>query len=150
MILSSEGQLGQSVELLREAISVDPTRARPRWNLGMMLVRTKQVKEGVSQLEIALRLPLKFGEQESKRVASYVQVGAILMKHGQLGPAREHFEQAIELAPDFVPAHMKLGLILLRQGDRGAAAQQFEHVLRIDPTHAPARKQLQNSARHDA
>jgi predicted TPR repeat methyltransferase len=47
--------------------------------------------------------------------------------------ARDLFEQVIEIAPAWPPAHFALGKACLAQGDAAAARAALEHVLVLDP-----------------
>jgi TolB-like protein/Flp pilus assembly protein TadD len=68
---------------------------------------------------------------------------AIQVNHGTLPPdegyelAREATNKALELEPDFAPAHAALGLIASKyDGDLEAAARYYEKALALEPTNA--------------
>jgi len=49
--------------------------------------------------------------------------------------AREAVERALEIDPDFAPAHSRMGVIAMSyDGDLAAAARHFERALELDPT----------------
>lgn len=56
-----------------------------------------------------------------------------------LEAAARAFERAIELRPEYAPAHMRLGRVLVARGQREEAAEQLEHALELAPDLQPAR-----------
>jgi Flp pilus assembly protein TadD len=60
-------------------------------------------------------------------------LGAALMRSGNLTEAVEQFKIALEIKPDYVDAHYNLGYALSRQGNLDAGIHQFGKTLRLDP-----------------
>lgn len=56
-----------------------------------------------------------------------------------LEAATEAFERALELRPDYAPAHMRLGRVLIDRGLPDEAAARFERALELAPDLGPAR-----------
>ncbi|HWE45615.1 MAG TPA: sulfotransferase [Caulobacteraceae bacterium] len=57
---------------------------------------------------------------------------------GELGQARNAYEQALALKPDYVEPLAHLAGLALRRGDANSARVHAEQALRIDPDFAPA------------
>ncbi len=68
----------------------------------------------------------------------YNNLGAALMRTGQLAEAIQQFNSALAIQPDFVDARYNLGSALVRQGNLEAGVDQFGEVLRLDPKHLKA------------
>jgi protein O-mannosyl-transferase len=66
---------------------------------------------------------------------AYINMGELLTEHGDYLWAVDHFQQAIQLKPDFPPAHLSLGSAFLRLKRGGEAAGEFQIALRM--TQAP-------------
>jgi len=57
--------------------------------------------------------------------ASPLSLGQVLFKLGDLAGADRFFRRALELDPDYAPAHLHLGLVHLLEQDPAAAYQRF-------------------------
>ena len=65
-------------------------------------------------------------------------LGAALMRSGNLAQAVEQFKIALKIKPDYVDAHYNLGYALSRQGNLDAGIHQFGETLRLDPDNLKA------------
>ena len=65
---------------------------------------------------------------------------------GKLDDAIKHYKKAIELAPNFYPAHNDLGTAYLQKGDLPSAQTEFEAVVKANPSDASAYFNLANAA----
>src|SRR5438445_3074273 len=59
-----------------------------------------------------------------------VNLANLLLRANRHGEAREHYEQALRLDPDYAPAHQGLGAVLADIGDRGRAQHHFRRGFR--------------------
>lgn len=67
-------------------------------------------------------------------------LGDVLSVAGtDLEAATEAFERALELRPDYAPAHMRLGRVLIARGQGERAAVHFERAVELAPELTPAR-----------
>ncbi len=69
-------------------------------------------------------------------------LGAYLARQGQDDAALYHFNRAVAIRPDYVPAWFKRGLLYARQGLYVEAADSFQQILKESPRHGDARRQL--------
>lgn len=65
-----------------------------------------------------------------------------LLKKNKYVEARQHYEKAIHLKPDYQQAHFNLGLLFLTQTQIDAAIRQFKNVLALNPNSIEAHWQL--------
>jgi len=64
------------------------------------------------------------------------QLGRELQEAGRLREAKAHFEKALSVSQDILPAHIFLGVLLADQKDLAGARSHFEAALRMDPNNA--------------
>jgi tetratricopeptide (TPR) repeat protein len=74
----------------------------------------------------------------------YNNRGAELMREGQLDAARAHFDKALALTPEFVPALNNLGVLAMREGDYAHAGRAYAAALKKDARHAPTLSNMVN------
>ncbi len=73
-----------------------------------------------------------------------VELGLDYHEQGELDKAIAEFQQAIQIAPDFVEAHYNLGLAYSDQGEFDAAIAAYEEAIRLAPDLAEAHNGLGN------
>ena len=67
-----------------------------------------------------------------------VNLGAVLMKLGELEPAEALFRQVLARRPDFADARNNLGVLLLRRDDVAAALEELRAAVALGPRRANA------------
>jgi tetratricopeptide (TPR) repeat protein len=72
-------------------------------------------------------------------------LGMALARTGRWQEASRHFEEALQIKPNYAEGHNNLGDTLIRQGNVQEAIVQFELALRIDPDNAGAHNNLGNA-----
>jgi tetratricopeptide (TPR) repeat protein len=72
----------------------------------------------------------------AERPESHVNLGIVNVKRGDLGAARRDYEQALALAPWFVPAYVNLADLMLIQGRDDEGATALRQALGVDPQNA--------------
>ncbi len=115
--------------------------------LGFVLAQLGDVAGAIEQLQEALRLkaaqapdtasPDAAREQLVRARLHYV-VGGLLVNQRSDEPALEHFEAALELAPELEDARVKLGNVAARAGRLDDAVAAYSEVLERNPRSAPA------------
>jgi tetratricopeptide (TPR) repeat protein len=149
VLYSQRGERQQALELLREAVALQPGRTDIRRNLGKALLAADRVDEGLTELAAALRrnpddveamealgetyLRLgRFAEAEAvarqsaarapANALGHYHLGQALLRTGRLAEAEAPLRRAAELAPDHFNAAYALGSLLERLGRPGEAA----------------------------
>ena len=69
----------------------------------------------------------------SERV--HLDLGVILMERGRLDEAQRHFEQALEINPDYVQVHINLSRVLAKQENYSGALTVLQEGVRRDPSY---------------
>jgi len=120
--LLQAGSTDQAIILLRHAIERDPRNADAHLLLGTALALVPEEAESIQELRQAVALRPDGG--------AYYTLGTALARFDDLKAAREAFEKALVLEPDFADAHVGLGLILAQQQDLDSAKDHFERALK--------------------
>jgi hypothetical protein len=72
------------------------------------------------------------------RVLVHNNLGELYLDRGQFSLAREEFQAALRLKPDYPFAHNNLGVLLIRQGRPVEARPWLETAIRLDPSYSEA------------
>ena len=98
-----QGKTDEAIEKCKKAIELDPDFGNPYNDIGAYLIEKGQHEEAVEWLEKALA---------SKRYASYhypyYNLGRVYLARDLLNRARECFQHALEIAPDYALAREAL------------------------------------------
>ncbi len=124
--------------VLREAIRMDPKRAKAYFELGYAQQAQGKLKDAAASYRQALEL------QPDLALAHY-NLALCLAKHQQLAEAEKEFRAAIHYRPEYADALMGLALLLGRQGGYAAAQQYLEeaaHAAPDDPRPMELKKEL--------
>jgi tetratricopeptide (TPR) repeat protein len=76
-------------------------------------------------------------------------LGAVLLKKGQLEEAAVHFRKALEINADDVTGHANLGNVLLQHGQVDEAIAQYRKALEIKPSDAEIHYDLGGAFLHN-
>jgi len=69
-------------------------------------------------------------------------LGNALDQEGSFDEAMVHYQEAVQIKPDYADAHFNLGTALRRKGELDEAIAQYKEALRINPDHAAAHLNL--------
>jgi Tfp pilus assembly protein PilF len=72
----------------------------------------------------------------------HLNLGNVLVEHGDVEKGMAHFRTALEVNPDYIDAHHNLGLALAGRKRYSEAVTHFTEILRIRPDHAIAHNSL--------
>jgi tetratricopeptide (TPR) repeat protein len=97
--------------------------------LGTLILRRAQSVEGRTVSVTTLAAP--------KAASAAYEKGRKALAQGKLEPAREQFEKAVRLYPQYAPAWSQLGQIHLKQKRLQDAARSFENAIQADPKYVP-------------
>ena len=164
---SDAGQNDRAIELLKEAVAIQPEHAAAHANLGAIYGRIGQFDTGIQYLRRALEIepdnPLastnlglayrgqgRYAEaigqlkkalelrEGRAKFQTYLNVGDTYYDMGEHEKAVPYFQKAVQLNPNHANAHLLLGLSY-RALKRGEEARvQFEETLELEPDHPQA------------
>ena len=78
----------------------------------------------------------------SGNYVAHNNLGAVFFQQKRMDEAIMHFQQSLEIKPDYAEAHYNLGTVLLQQGRIDEAIAHFQKAVEIKPDHASAHKNL--------
>lgn len=123
--LRSQGQVEQSIEPFQRAVALSPGYRLARLNLGITLFNLDRGVEALACFDALLA-------HDSCDAEAMMYAGLSQQLLGRFEEARQHFRQAIELAPDFSSAHFYLGVLLNERTDTQGALAALERALQLD------------------
>jgi tetratricopeptide (TPR) repeat protein len=103
---SFQGRLEEAIAECKEAIAVDPDFGNPYNDIGSYLIKLERPDEAILWLEAAIK-----AARYDPRHYPHCNLGQIYWAKGLLAKAREEFERALELAPDYEFARAALAAI---------------------------------------
>ena len=122
--LVSKGSFDRAVAILRQMITTDPNRADVRMLLGTTLALEGIRAEAIEQMAEAARL-------NPRSAQTHNAYGRVLSRFVELKPARQEFEQALELDPSLAEAQVNLSLILAQEGDFSEAVEHLNRAIEL-------------------
>lgn len=134
---ASVGEVGESLETLRQALAQDPKNIRVRVTLASDAARRQNYQTAMKLLKEGL-----VGDRSDGVLRN--MMGFLLNSQGKEGLAVEAFETAKKDAPNFKAPYFNLARISLRQADYESALREFDAVLTFAPEDTTA---LLNKAR---
>ncbi len=112
-----------------KAVALAPDNEESLRLLGMLLVRKGAYPEAIPYLLKAVRLGDGGSVGQQQRAESHALLGLALRNTNQPGPAQEHLEIALKLAPDSREANRVLGDIHFAQGQLSLARSHYEKAI---------------------
>jgi tetratricopeptide (TPR) repeat protein len=139
LIAHQNGQLDAAVELISQAISINPSGPK-YYNLGLALQT-----QGRSDAAIdSYRRAIAINPDDAK---AHSNLGVLLQAQGNLDDAIKSYRWAISLNPEDAGAHGNLGVALDSQGNTDAAIKSYRRALVLNPDDATSHNNLGNALR---
>jgi tetratricopeptide (TPR) repeat protein len=135
-LAAMEPQVAERFRESRQAVLADPLSAAAWGRFGMVAHAHELFDEAAVAYRRAQAL-------DSADVRWPYFLGDVLSVQGEeLDAAEAAFRRALELEPDYAPAHWRLGAAAIAQGRPEAAARALERALELAPDLQPARLAL--------
>jgi Flp pilus assembly protein TadD len=126
----SAGDLDRGIALLEEVTQSAPELCAPRINLGVAFARKGELDAAERELLAALAL-------SPRHPVAKNELGIVYRRMGRFADARSRFESALEVHPDFHPAHRNLAILCdLYLGDADCALEHYERYRAAVPNDA--------------
>ena len=97
---------------------------------------------GAIVLLLAIVANWRLDSPVDSRATTYLNLGISLTQEGEVSDALAPLERAVELVPDFPPAHHALGRALRRLERTAEAESRFRSALALDPEFTDAHRDL--------
>ncbi len=124
-----------SETLLRHTLDATRDNFMAQNNLGVALIKQRQLDEAITRLQEAIRLAPTYAE-------AYNNLGTALALQGRLDDAIATLQQCLRLKPDYAKAHNDLGAAFGRQGRLDEAIAHLQKAVHLVPDFADARSNL--------
>lgn len=138
-----QGRIQDGIALLKRGLqdtsTLDPSVAYElHYHLGIAYRQQGDPNRAVQHYQAAIQQRIL----PSLKLGALTNLGAILQAAGQLTPARQLYEQVIQIDPTFAPGHYNLGMVRKGLGDLAGAIAAYQRALQINPLYADAYQNL--------
>ena len=134
-LYETPGSSRQAVDVLKEALDLNPDSARERLNYGLALLRAGQREAGMDEVARAQRIDRALPH-------TYFNLGIEYKKAGEVEKAIDQFTQMERLVPDEAKTQYNLGALYKQIGNTPRAIERFERTIELDPSLAAPHFQL--------
>ena len=135
----SAGNIEKAEEAYLKLLAAEPDNVMANYNLGEMLVEAGDMDGALPYFETVVE-----GNPEDPAVYYHVaelyfnqQVLGCLEPTPECQGAISYYNRALEVDPNYLPAHMQLGFALVRLGDIANAVVAFEKYVELAPEDDP-------------
>ena len=131
-MLKQDGKLEDAASALRKAIDLDPGLVGAHTNLAAILRQQGNTAAADAESQRARDL---FKQSNRLQGATFnTNSGNKLLQAGDLDGAISQFRSAINLEPDYAPAHRRLAEALQRKGEKTEAEEEFRKAAELART----------------
>ena len=129
------GRAPESIELLKKAITLEPSLADAHYNLGQALQLCGKNDEAVAAYRQALAFNPAFA-------SAHINLGVIMYGQGAMAEAIANYRKALAISPGTFEVYTNLGMALDRSGDTTGAISAYRQALTLRPDRADAHSNL--------
>jgi len=137
----------EAVAEYRKALSLKEDYVEAHLEVAQVLLSVGMAQEAAAHFRAVLELPPNRTRPRDRALA-HDQLGVYLAGKGRHGEALEHFEKAIQLAPQEASFYSNLGLTLFRLGYRDRAVALYNKAVQLNPNFANAHDNLAIALTH--
>jgi superkiller protein 3 len=130
IVLTKQHKYIQAEAAYRKAIDYESNNPKPYLNLGILFIRQERWQEARPMLVESIRL--SSGDLKA-RAQYYTGLNSAAL--GDTIEAKNYFNEAILLRPDYLLPRIQLGLL---ETDTDRKKRHLEEILRLNPNYAPA------------
>ena len=136
-------EYSQAIENFDKALNLKSDYAPAHFSLVQVFDRQGKTEEAIARAE-RLKVVVLSDNDPGNDIGVLFQLGLLHYQAKRYNKAREAFEGAVSLSPDYSNALYFLGLIYDKQGDSSLALEQFEHIARLNPDNQEVKKIIFN------
>lgn len=141
-LLHDAGRIPDAIALYRRAQAVAPHEIESSIQLGNALTDLNDLPGAVTEFERAIaaatpRTPRRL------LARAHFNLANTRARQNRIEDAETHYTAALNIKPDYAPAHRGLGWVAERQGRIGDAIAHYQAALAIDPSDTQARASLE-------
>jgi Tfp pilus assembly protein PilF len=128
--LLNQGRTEEAAAHFRSALAIRPDSLTANLNLGVYEDRRGNLPVAIERYQMVARQAADLG----MRATAYSSLGFAYRGMGQATKAKQCFETALQLEPDWARAMTGLGLIAQENGDMTEAIRQYSRAVAVRPT----------------
>jgi len=129
--LMAEGKAKEAAKAYTEAVRLDPTNARWRYNLSLALAKLGDHAGEQAALEKTIEL-------DPNMAPAHNQLGLFHLAAGRKNEAEREFKAALQIDPKFAEAQNNVGVIYSQAGNDQEAEEMFRQATENDPRYTRA------------
>ncbi len=133
--LLEQKHTARAIKVMREAMTLEPSRLEGRLNLGAALFMTNQPEEAIGHFKYVLAF-------DPQNTMALLNLAAAQDKIGDLDGSVQTLESLVAQRPNWKDAHYNLAVALLRQEEYEKAMDALKAELKLNPSHELARDLL--------
>jgi tetratricopeptide (TPR) repeat protein len=130
-IALQQGQYDVAVQLIKEAIAVNPRAAKFHNSLGVVSMALGKPEQAIAAYKRALTVKPDYA-------AAYKNMGNALLSQGRYDEAIVSYKSALRFRPNAAQIYNRLGAVLDEQGCYGAAVESYRRALQLKPDYVEA------------
>ncbi len=134
--LDSVGQTEAAIDEYLRLLQRQPELPVAHYNLAQMYTRMKQYADALSAYKRSIFLKIDRVEEV------YSNMGVLLSEMQDANGAREMYQRALDIAPDYIPALYNLAGHFEEANEKQQAIEYYERILSINPRHWDALARL--------
>lgn len=138
-IFEVQNRYSEAVAEYQKAIEVNPNAPDLHFRLGRAILLESHSPDALDQAAAAFQSELKISPEDS---ACEFQLGQIAQVRGQASQAKQHFERALQLSPDFVNASVALARLYSHDQQYNRAIPLLQHAVELQPANEAAHYSL--------
>ena len=125
-------RFSESLFSLKEAIRINPKHRSAYYQLGFALVQMGRDEDAIEPLETSLRLDPRSQATRRRLAEAHTNISILLGKRKQFKESMRHIQSAIDVVPDYGPAHLSMGICFTDLGRYQEALKKFQEALQLD------------------
>jgi tetratricopeptide (TPR) repeat protein len=132
-----EGKLDKAIHHYSESLRINPGFALAHNNLGAAMLRAGDIEKAIFHFQTALRLNPDDKDARNNLnktlVHKYFGAGNYHLARGELDQARQQYQQAISIQPQFIPALNRLAEVYALKENYKMALSLFSEIVGLEP-----------------
>lgn len=122
----------ESLSSLKEAIRINPKHRSAYYQLGFALIQMGRDEDSIVPLETSLQLDAKSQATRKRLAEAHTNLSVLFGKRKQFKQSMHHIKEAINVVPDYGPAHLSMGICYTDLGRYQEALKKFHEALKLD------------------
>jgi tetratricopeptide (TPR) repeat protein len=131
MAFNMQGDKAKAIDILRQAIKLNPQSIEAHHNLGLVLFQNGRIDEAIIEYQKAIAI-------DNDGLLFHNNLGNAFIKKGKIEEAINEFREVLRINPKHAGAHNNIAMLLMSQGKNMEAIKHFREAIRLEPEYANA------------